>query len=192
MDDLYARKTALRSRLLAARSALPAPVRDEASAAIRTRARRLPELSGRTTVAGYACSANEVDIDDLLSELIQDGRTVALPRVDGDHLRLVPVADLDVDLRPGFRSIREPLPVGPWVRPEALDAVLAPGVGFDRRGRRLGYGGGHFDRMLARVRPGTVVIGLAFDAQVVDAVPVEPHDRPMDVVVTESTTLRPA
>ncbi|MDQ3974737.1 MAG: 5-formyltetrahydrofolate cyclo-ligase, partial [Actinomycetota bacterium] len=62
---------------------------------------------------------------------------------------------------------------------------------FDRQGRRLGYGGGHFDRLLARLPQGIPTIGAAFDVQIVAAVPHEAHDRALDVVVTESEVIRP-
>jgi 5-formyltetrahydrofolate cyclo-ligase len=71
-----------------------------------------------------------------------------------------------------------------------LDAVLVLGMAFDRRGYRLGHGGGYFDRFLAG-RP-FPAIALAYDFQVLDRVPAEPHDIPMSVVVTETQTLRPA
>ena len=67
-----------------------------------------------------------------------------------------------------------------------VDVVVVPALVLDRRGGRLGYGGGHFDRFLAARRPGgTLAVGAVFAAQLVDAVPTEPHDVPMDVVVTE-------
>ena len=85
------------------------------------------------------------------------------PEVDGPDLRVVPG---DVD-------------------PATLDVVVVPGLGFTTGGRRLGQGGGHYDRFLSRLRPGCLTIGAAFAEQVVDDLPVEPHDAAVDVVVTD-------
>jgi 5-formyltetrahydrofolate cyclo-ligase len=114
---------------------------------------------------------------------------VHLPWVDGDQLQAARVVDLAKDLTPGWRGVREPVRREP-VAVTILDVVVAPSVGFDRAGRRLGYGGGHFDRLLARLRPGAVVVGVAFDEQMVDKVPTEAHDRTVDLVVTPTTVTR--
>jgi len=85
------------------------------------------------------------------------------PDVDGPHLRVVPG---DVD-------------------PATLDVVVVPGLGFTPDGRRLGQGGGHYDRFLPRLRPGCLTIGAAFAEQVVADLPVEAHDANVDAVVTD-------
>ena len=181
-------KRALRRRLLAARSA--APARDEAAAAVCRRLRALPELATAHVVLGYAGHGEEISIDAALRRLLASGVTVCLPWVDGLVLGVGAIADLDADVEPGWRGVREPRVPRRPVQPRRIDAVIAPGVGFDEHGNRLGYGGGHFDRLLGRLRPGVPVIGVAFDAQVVARLPVEPHDRPVDVVITPKRTLR--
>ena len=191
-DELGERKAQLRRRVLAARAALSAAARDRGSAAVRERLRRLPELAGVQAVLGYAATTSEVDLDPLLGELIAAGVAVHLPWVEGQRLGVAEVERVE-DLLTGWRGVREPAPTGRRaVRPERLDVVLAPGVAFDRAGRRLGYGGGHFDRLLARLRRGCVVVGVCFDEQLVDRVPSASHDRSVDVVVTPSETVRPA
>jgi 5-formyltetrahydrofolate cyclo-ligase len=75
--------------------------------------------------------------------------------------------------------------------PTAVDVVIVPGVAFAPDGARLGQGGGWYDRFLVSVRPGCVSIGVGFDAQVVDVLPTEPHDMPLDSIVTESGALEP-
>lgn len=188
MDD---EKNSLRTRLLAAREAV-GPLGD-ASDAVARRLRSLPELAAVRTVVGYAATSREVSIDAALGELISAGVVVCLPWVDGRNLGIGAVADLEQDLAPGWRGVREPRPDRRRpLRPNAVDVVIAPGVGFDRSGNRLGYGGGHFDRLLGKLRRDAVVIGVALDEQVVTSIPVEPHDRPVDVVVTPTTTIRPA
>ena len=85
---------------------------------------------------------------------------------------------------PGPYGIREPAATLPVVAPRDLDVMLVPGVAFDPRGNRLGYGGGYYDRVLA-ARP-CLTIGIAWTFQVVDAVPMEPWDQPVDALLTES------
>jgi len=185
-------KAVLRRRVLTARAAMGDAARAEASAAICRRLATLPELVGVRAVLGYAAFGTEVDVDPWLRRALAEGFAVHLPWVAGDALGVARVGDLDEDLAPGWRGVREPPPGRRrTVQPRLLDLVVAPGVAFDRSGARLGYGGGHFDRLLSRLRPGVPVIGVAFAVQLVDRVPHEPHDRRVDVVVTEHEVLRP-
>ena len=92
----------------------------------------------------------------------------------------------ETELEPGAFGIREPLPSR--CAPASLDEVdfvLVPGVVFDARGGRIGHGAGYYDRLLARCGPGTRLVAAAFEVQVVDEVPMEPHDRRVALVVTE-------
>lgn len=183
-------KAVLRERMLAARAALPPARRAEAAAAITRRLRELPELAGARSLLGYAAFGAEVDLGGFLSAAIDAGLAVHLPWVDGEDLRLARVADLEADLAPGWGGVPEPLVSLRQAAEPALDAVLVPGVAFDLHGGRVGYGGGHFDRLLARLPRSTVVVGVGYDVQLVDAVPVEAHDVTMDAVVTETRTAR--
>lgn len=181
-------KQALRRRLLAARGAVGGA--QPAAAAVARRLATLPELALAHVVLGYASHGHELSVDAALSALLARGTTVCLPWVDGTRLGVAAVSDLHGDLAPGWRGVREPRVPRQPVPAAALDAVIAPGVGFDLQGNRLGYGGGHFDRLLARLRRGVPIIGIAFDEQVVTTVPVAAHDRPVDIVITPTRTLR--
>jgi 5-formyltetrahydrofolate cyclo-ligase len=186
-------KSTLRRRLLAVRAALPKAERRAASAAACARLATLPEILGARRVAAYAAYATELDIDPFLRALLQQGVEVYLPWVDHDDLGLAQVRDLDRDLAPGWRGVREPQAGRRHAEdPHGIDVAIVPGIAFDRRGNRLGHGGGHFDRLLAGLRDGVPRIGVGFEAQVVHAVPVEAHDRRLDAVVTESGVHRPA
>lgn len=187
MDE---QKNLLRARLLAQRDA--AGDLDAASTAVCDRLEVLEELAAVATVAGYAATPREISVDAALESLLRKGVTVCLPWVDGPVLRVARIEDLARDLAPGWRGLREPVPTlrAPLAE-SVLDAVLVPGVGFDRAGNRLGHGGGHFDRLLARVRRDTMLIGIALDTGIVDAIPVQAHDRRVHVIVTPTQTLRP-
>jgi 5-formyltetrahydrofolate cyclo-ligase len=184
-------KATLRATLLAVRATLPMGQRTAASAAIRQQLEGLPELHGARAVLAYAAFGAEVDLDPWLQTLLDAGTGVFLPWFDGSRIGIARVYDLEADLVPGWRGVREPRAISRRPgRPDRLDAVVAPGVAFDRSGRRLGYGGGHFDRLLSMLRPQTPVIGVAFQAQIVNAVPTVAHDRCVDVVVTEQAVYR--
>jgi 5-formyltetrahydrofolate cyclo-ligase len=116
---------------------------------------------------------------------------VALPRVRGpQELEAVDYEPGDPMRETSFGAL-EPA-AGPAVDPARLDVVLMPGVAFDRWGRRIGYGGGFYDRFLRSVRPTAPRIAIAFDVQVVDEdLPAGAFDLPVHVVVTETRLLRP-
>lgn len=143
---------------------------------------------------GYASFRQEVDTFPLLAEALAEGKELVLPRVDprARRLNLLRVRDLAADLEPGYQGIPEPRPgrCAP-ADPGAIDLVLVPGLVFDRRGFRLGYGGGYYDRLLPSLS-GALRVGLAFSLQVVDELPVLAHDLPVDVLVTEEGILEAA
>lgn len=186
-------KSALRSRLLAARAGLGEPVRRAASAQVCALLKTLPEVASARALLAYAPFGTELDVEPLLRERIAAGVGVFLPFVDGEGLGVARVRDLGADIEPGWRGVREPRAGRRRpARPDRLQAAIVPGIGFDRSGHRLGYGGGHFDRLLAALPPSAPLVGVAFACQVVDAVPAETHDVAVDLLVTEEGVLRTA
>src|SRR5262249_51373076 len=125
-------------------------------------------------------------------EALHRGQAMVLPRVVRTPRRLVlhRVADLASDLVPGpYKAIPEPAPSCPEVRPDEVDWVLVPGLGFDLLGHRLGRGAGHYDRLLAELRPDVPRWALAYGTQFVTSLPIEPHDQPLDGILTASGPL---
>jgi 5-formyltetrahydrofolate cyclo-ligase len=139
----------------------------------------------------YAPMPEEIDIWPLLGDAMAGGKTVALPRFDSATQRYVACQILDVakDLSQGRFGIREPGGHCIAVPPNRLDLVLVPGVAFDVHGRRLGRGKGFYDQMLASVRGTTC--GVAFDEQIVEAIPVEPHDVHLNCILTPTRWIEP-
>ena len=185
-----ASKPTLRKRLLAVRSGLTADDIEAAGAALACRALELPELARADTVAAYVSVGSEPGTRALRDALRARGVRVLLPV-------LLPDNDLDWGADEGpdglVRAGRGLLePGGPRLGPEAVtqaDAVLLPGLAVDRRGMRLGRGGGSYDRVLARLaRAGAdpALVVLLYDGELLDAVPEEPHDRPVHAAVTPS------
>lgn len=190
-DAARADKMALRTRFLGARAALSDPERDEASARVCRTLVGLPELAGMRAVLGYASFGTELRLDGYLEHLVETGAGVFLPWVEGERLEIARVRDLAADLAPGWGGVREPRVSGRRpARPDRLDAAIVPGVAFDRAGGRLGYGGGHFDRLLAALAPDAVTVGVCFGVQLAEQLPTERHDRRVDVVVTEREVIR--
>jgi 5-formyltetrahydrofolate cyclo-ligase len=189
-----ARKAALRRHLLAARRALDPDTAARAALAARDHALTLPAPPSGAVVAGFWPLAGEIDPRPLLEALRARGHPLALPVTPppGAAPSLVfRVWDGDPDaLEPGPFHTRQPAATAPAVEP---DWILVPVVGFDRRGHRLGFGAGYYDRFLDG-RAATAV-GLAFACQEVPlaegGVPVEPHDVPLTAVVTERGLIRP-
>lgn len=179
-------KRTLRRTRLAARRAVPPEVRAARDAAIVAALRALPEVTGARGLLLYAALPGEPDLAALLADP-PAGTTVLLPRVEGDELVAVPHRPGD-HLPVGSHGVREP--AGGPAPDEAIDVVVVPGVAFDADGWRLGRGGGHYDRLLARLGGRVIAVGVADEDAVVPAVPCEAHDRPVDVLVTDASVRR--
>ena len=131
-------------------------------------------------VAVYLASEEEIDLKDFIASALSSGCALAAPRWNGGEYELVRLRDPD-RLETGPHGISEP-PAGPVVRPQEVRAWLVPGLAFTADGRRLGYGGGWYDRLLADAPDGVPKIGVAYDFQIVDSLPVEEHDIRMTAV----------
>lgn len=183
-------KRAIRREVLVARDALADDDRAAMSVAIAERLLSLPEAADAATVMVFWSFGSEVDTSPLIDRLLTDGRTVALPRIEGADV--VPVAYQRGDpLVATTFGAMEPS-AGKTLRSDELDLIVVPGVAFDREGNRVGYGGGFYDRLLAHLRPGVPSVGIAFGLQVVDRVPSGGTDRRVHAIVTEAEVLRPA
>lgn len=184
---LAAEKKRLRAEALGRRTAMGETARAEAARlAAHNALAAIGPVAGRT-VAAFAAFRDEIDTGALAGLLRGAGARLALPVIAGrGHPLLFRCWDTHAALVPaGAYRIPEPGPDAPQVIP---DVVLVPLAAFDRRGYRIGYGAGFYDRTLHLLRQqGTVrAVGFAFACQEVNAVPAEPHDEPVDMMVTES------
>lgn len=131
------------------------------------------------TLYGYLPFNQEVQTLPLLQQAVSDGKQVALPRCFGREMRFIVMSDLSRIQYSSFGA-PEPVDTGPVAAdPSAL--VIVPGLIFDRRGYRIGYGGGYYDRFLAR-EPSHPTIALCYDFQLVARLETDPHDIPVDTV----------
>jgi 5-formyltetrahydrofolate cyclo-ligase len=189
MDEVRGAKAKkpLREIMLLRRDNLSAEERMLKSGAITVKLTGVPELENANTVMVYASFRSEVDTGPIISWCRQQGKRVALPKVTGaGTMEACLVGDPRVDLQPGVWGILEPASGSECLDPSEIDVVIVPGVAFDLHGGRLGYGGGFYDAYLSGVRADTLLVGIAFGAQVVASVPTDRHDVRMDVLVTET------
>jgi 5-formyltetrahydrofolate cyclo-ligase len=188
-------KFAMRRQVLARRDAVPAEGRAAASVAIAARILALSEFASAEAVLLTLPFGSEWDTLPVVRAALAAGKTVAVPRVDAQArmLALHAISDPRRDIIAGYQGIPEPLRDCPRVARDAIRFVLVPGVAFDLAGRRLGYGGGYYDRLLPLLSPGVARVVGALEIQLVDRVPTAPHDLLVDAIVTESRllTLRP-
>lgn len=184
-DESLARaKSVLRLRGRAARRAVTPEQRAAASQTIAAAVLALPELTNARTVAAYGAMPEEVDAQPLIESLWDLGVRVALPRVASATDIVLHEYRRGDPLCTGPYGLKAPCPDAPMIDAHDVDVFVAPGVAFDLACNRLGMGGGYYDRLLAKAREDAVVIGIAYDEQIVVSVPCTAHDRPVDVLVT--------
>jgi len=178
----------LRQRILGERDALDGNKRHEKSISVMHNFWDLPGMQRWSTLFMYVSFRSEVETLELIKGCINLGIRVAVPLVDASAVCMIPllIKDPERDLVPGYYNIPEPDPKKSLpLNSGEIDAAVIPGSVFDIHGGRLGYGGGYYDRFLVNDAPQAKRIGLAYELQVVDKVPVEPHDQPLDILVTE-------
>jgi 5-formyltetrahydrofolate cyclo-ligase len=181
-------REALRQKILGARDGLSDKARQAKSISAMQNFWTLPGMQQWSTLFIYVNFRSEVETLELIKKCINRDIRVAVPLVDASAVRMIPllIKDPEQDLVPGYYNIPEPDPKKSLrLEPGEIDAAVIPGSVFDIHGGRLGYGGGYYDRFLLNDAPQAKRIGLAFELQVVDKVPLEPHDQPLDILITE-------
>ena len=139
----------------------------------------IPFISSKNSYLLYYPHKNEVNTLPIIEELLSYGKKVLLPKVENREIIPILVEDLN-QLKNGFAGIKEP--DGKRVDKKGIDIVIVPAVAYDKRGYRLGYGHGYYDRFLSDYEG--LKVGLAYDFQIVDTIPYENHDIPVDLVIT--------
>lgn len=194
IDKRIRERDRLRRFFLEQRDQLPLVERDAGSEQILNTFVSLPVFQEKLIFFIYCHYRSEVRSIPLLARCLTMGKTVSVPLSQPQQAQMeaIVITDQVHDLSPGYLGIPEPLPSLARDRillPASIEVAIIPGVVFDRRGHRLGYGMGFYDRFLAQAAPQALRIGLAFSCQLVDQIPVQPHDVPMDMVLTEQEVL---
>ncbi|MDN5332410.1 MAG: 5-formyltetrahydrofolate cyclo-ligase [Tepidanaerobacteraceae bacterium] len=184
MSDENGLKKKLRYDYLEKRLSLSEKEVMEKSEKIMSHLFELEDFKKAGLVMFYVDCRNEVMTKDAIERALAMGKRVAVPKtVKGEGLLAIEIKSTG-ELACGTFGILEPVSDN-IVNPLDIDLVLVPGIAFDRRGYRLGYGAGYYDMFLTKLREGVKKIGLAFEAQLADCIPAEAHDVRMDAVLTE-------
>ncbi len=191
-------KKSLRKELTQRRDSLSPDIRKVKDRAACERLTSMKEYRKAGTILLYASFRSEVDTENLIRQALADNRIVVLPRVDrsDETLRLFAIREWS-DLAPGCWGILEPLEAADRaIDIKSVDIVIAPGVAFDEDCNRLGYGKGYYDKLLSDRKPFAsgaprrpLVIGLAYEEQIMLSIPCAPHDMKMDFVITDKRNI---
>ena len=176
-------KKTLRAELRKVRDRLSFSYRKRASSRITSKVLRLAEWRRARSVGLYATHGSEVDVRKLIRGAVAEGKTVALPKVGRNSMAFHQVRRGLADCRKGKYGILEPRASCRKVPGNKIDLLIVPGIAFDRKGHRLGYGRGFYDRFLAKNKPFTV--GLAYRKTLVSHIPRYAHDARVRRVITE-------
>lgn len=183
----------LRKKILACRDRLTPEEMHHKSRAIANNLWTLEHFSQSRTVFVYVNFKSEVETLPLIRECLAKKMQISVPLTVPENARLIPyvIHDPDHDLQPGYCAIPEPI-AGRLNRfpPKDIEVVILPGSVFDVHGGRLGYGGGYYDRFLEHEAPQALRIGLAYECQVVEALPLLPHDQRLHFLITEKRVIK--
>lgn len=193
VSEILAKKARLRKDILKKRDLISPGVRAQKNLAIMERLFSLEDFKSAQLQHLFVSFGSEVSTELIIKNSLKIGKRVVVPITDYKERRLIlsEITDYDRDLKPGHWGILEPKnEVVRIIEPDDLDLILIPGIAFDAAGRRLGYGAGYYDRLLARCKNRPLTIALAYELQVVDEVPVMEYDVKIDGIVTEERVIR--
>ncbi|MBI5675842.1 MAG: 5-formyltetrahydrofolate cyclo-ligase [Nitrospirae bacterium] len=192
-------KKSLRALLLAKRDSITKENKKIKDSAIRKRLFSLEYFKEAKTILFYASFRSEAETLKAIQNTLKLNKRVALPVVDTEHkqLKLYEVHDIS-ELSPGYMGIPEPVAVRALnISLNEIDIEIIPGIGFDPKGNRLGYGSGYYDKLLShkskrlsKTKGRITTIALAFEEQIAEKIPSEPHDIRVDLIVTDKRLIR--
>ncbi len=183
-------KKELRKELLTKRDSIPSSQTIKKNTAIKQSLFALDEFRKANSVLIYVSFRSEVDTIGQLQDILNLGKHLVVPLVDSRKktLSLYQLKEIS-ELTPGYMGIPEPSErKDREIRLEDIDLAIIPGSGFDPKGNRLGYGGGYYDRLLSNA-DNILAVALAFEEQITDDIPSEPHDIKMDIIITDSRVI---
>ena len=143
------------------------------------------------TIFIYVSKDNEVETRQVIKGALSMGKNVCVPRiVRKERMDAVPIKKPEEDLEPGILGIDEPKAHLRPILPEDIDLVIVPGLLFDRNGYRIGYGGGYYDMFLSNISQSCKTIGLAFDFQITDKLPINEYDKKIMLIITDTEMIK--
>ncbi len=186
--DIKEEKKGLRKEIIDTRNNLSITERFDASKRIKDTLFSLPEFKDAKSIHFFVSFGSEVVTSEMIKDAIKMGKSVVVPFVDREkkELRLSELKDFFKELEAGYWGILEPKKEYRRVASiDDVDLMVMPGIAFDGKGHRLGYGMAFYDKLLAAKKRNMPLVAIAFDMQVVDDVPCEGHDILIDKIVTE-------
>ncbi len=186
-------KKSLRTSILARRNTLSHEERYQKSMLITRKLFDLEEFHKLSSILFYVAARSEVQTEDMIKQAIKQGKRVLVPITDTENKRLFisELHDFDIELAKGAYGIMEPMEIYQrFVSLSEVEMIIVPGVAFDRQGYRIGYGGGYYDRMLESIPQKhkdtkVCLVGVCFECQLIDAIPIESHDMAVEIIITE-------
>ncbi len=184
-------KRCIKNKILVIRDALSVEEILWKSSQIEKNLLGLEEFAKAKTVMFYISKGSEVNTTMIIEEGLRRGKKVVVPVTKLEERELVASELLDLDeLKLGAFDVPEPKDAK-LISVDEIDLIVVPGVAFDTKGHRLGYGLGFYDRFLCSVRDDATIVALAYDSQVLDEIPNDHHDVPAEMIITESRIIRP-
>lgn len=181
-------KKVLRKKMLEKRSQLSLEEIERKSKIIANNLFNLNQYKEANFIFSFISFKDEVDTHEIIKKSINMGKRVGVPVPvpKTKELKISELIDFDKELSLGFYNILTPK--DKYIRivpPKLVDLVLVPGVAFDKRGYRVGYGGGYYDRFFSNINENVIKIGLCYEMQIIPEVPKDPYDIPIDFILTE-------
>ncbi len=177
-------KKELRKLCHGIRDGIPAVERRLRSKIITEKLFSLPQIGMAKKIFCYASFKSEVETEEIINRLLNNGVVVALPLCDKDtHTMKAIVVESFEELKEGNYGIYEPPKDSLEISAENIDLVIVPALAFDRKGNRLGYGAGYYDRFLENYKG--IVIGINFSEMILPNIPTDLNDHSMDIIVTD-------
>ncbi|MFN2341595.1 MAG: 5-formyltetrahydrofolate cyclo-ligase [Halanaerobium sp.] len=187
------KKEELRKKYLKERSQISQNKISSWSKKINNHFLKLPQLENIKKIMAYASMRKEIETFDLIEELLDQGYLLYLPftRKNTIDLGTARINDLDSDLKDGVYGVQEPVAkIRNEAVPKDLDLIIVPGACFTKSGHRIGYGGGYYDSFLAKHANGALKVGFCYERFIVDSIPIEEHDVPVDIIITEKEIIQ--
>ncbi len=182
------KKNEMRKKYISFRDSMSSDSLLEKSSILAQRLNELDCVKNAETLMCYVSFGSEVYTHDIINNWLSQGKQVCVPRVvktKGKSLEAVKISSLQ-ELEPGTYGVLEPATgQNNIVSPDLIDVVIVPGCAFDLHRNRMGYGAGYYDRFLKLISDNCLKVGVAFDFQVMDEIPCDELDIPMDIIITE-------
>jgi len=182
-------KTVFRDNLKKQRAEVTPEAAQDAAQSLWYQLKSDPQFQKAKRIGAFSSVGSEISTLPMLEGILSSGKELYLPRTEKGQqlLQFHPVTDLST-LKPGLFNIPEP-PAKTAIAPSHIDLLLVPGLAFDNRGHRLGYGNGYYDRFMKIISPDCFTLGISYSFQIIDKTPNSDHDIPVHAVLTEKFIL---